>query len=288
MNLYTMKKTPSFSITELSANDFLQEQELCRSLRLLKIKKASQVATRELCSSLKFLFPLVLRCITDKFFSCSRFPHKEDIVNSWFDQEYGGEPSRMMKTINVVKEAGTPWHDEDVSFKSSLLNQLQLPDDDQFEFFYHGTNYSAAENIIAGIDLTIKMSKNLEFGRGFYVTNTLSVANEWAQAKSPNTAVLVFRVCRVQLRNDGNIIGRNLMNDEEEWKSLLQNSLSSDSDFPIRLERFDFIEGPVVNREGDFKSRPIPKNDSYQLCVRQQKCASLFDRSLCAVVYFSS
>lgn len=192
-----MKKTSCFSITELSGNDFLQVEELCRSLRHLKTQKPTQVASSELCLSLKFLFPLVLRCITDKFLSCGRFPHKEDIVNSWFDQEYGGEPLRMMKTINVVKEAGTPWYDEEVSFQSSLLNQLQLSDDDQFECFYHGTNHSGAENIIAGIDLGIKMSKNLEFGRGFYVTNTLSVANEWAQLKSPNTAVLVFRVCRV-------------------------------------------------------------------------------------------
>lgn len=83
----------------------------------------------------------------------------------------------MIKEMNGVKEAVTPWNDEEVSFRSSLLNQLQLPDDDQFEFFYHGTNHSCAENIIAGIDLGIKMSKNLEFGRGFYVTNTLSVAN---------------------------------------------------------------------------------------------------------------
>ena len=285
-----MKKTSCFSITELSGNDLLQVEELCRSLRHLKIQKTTQVASSELNSSLKFLFPLVLRCIiiTDKFFSCGRFPHREDIVNSWFDQEYDGEPSRVIKEINVLKEAGTPWNDQDVSFKSSLLNQLQLSDDDKFEFFYHGTNHSSVENIIAGIDLGITMSKNLEFGRGFYVTNTLSVANEWAQAKSPNTAVLVFRVSGVQLRNDGNMIGLNLMNDEEEWKSMLKNSLSSDSDFPIWLKRFDFIEGPVVYRKGDFKSNPIPKNDSYQLCVRQEKCASLFNRSLCAVVYFPS
>ena len=288
MNLYTTKKTSCFSTTELSGNDFLQVEELCRSLRHLKSQKTTQVALSELCSSLKFLFPLVLRCISDKFFSCGRFPHKEDIVNSWFDEECGGKHSRMIKMINVVKEAGTPWHDEDVSFKSSLLNELQLSDDDQFEFFYHGTSHSSAENIIEEIDLGIKMSQKLEFGRGFYVTNTLSGANEWARAKSPSTAVLVFRVCGVQLRNDGNIIGRNLMNDEEEWKSLLKNSLSLDSDFPIWLKRFDFIEGPVLNSKGGSKTNPIPKNDSYQLCVRQQKCASLFDRSLCAVVYFSS
>jgi len=286
MNLYTMKKTSCFSITELSGNDFLQVEELCRSLRHLKTQKPIQVTSSELCSSLKFLFSLVLRCINDKFFSCGRFPHKEDIVNSWFDQEYGGEPSRMMKTINVVKEAGTPWHDEDVSLKSSLLNQLQLSDDDQFEFFYHGTSQSSVKNIIKGIDLGIQMSKKLEFGRGFYVTNTLSGANEWAQAKSPNTAVLVFRV---QLRNDRNIHGLNLMNNDKRkvWQLLVKNCLSSDGDFPITLKQYDFIEGPVVNR-GDFESNPIPKNNSYQLCVRQQKCASLFDRSLCAVVYFPS
>lgn len=291
MNLYTMKKTSCFSITELSGNEFLQVEELCRSLRHLKTQKPTQVASSQLCSSLKFLFPLVLRCITDKFFSCGRFPHKEDIVNSWFDQEYGKKPSRIMKTINVVKEAGTPWYDEDVSFQRSLLNQLQLSDDDQFEFFYHGTSQSSVKNIIKGIDLGIQMSQKLEFGRGFYVTNTLSGANEWAQAKSPDTAVLVFRVCGVQLRNDGNIDGLDLMNNDnrEVWQFLVKNCLSSDSDFPSTLQQYDFIEGPVVNT-GDFKSNvnPIPKKDSYQLCVRQQKCASLFDRSLCAVVYFPS
>ena len=289
MNLYTMKKTYCFSITEFSGNDFLQEEELCRSLRHLKAQKPTQVASYEQCSSLNFLFPLVLRCITDKFFSCGRFPQKEDIVNSWFDGKYGGEPSRMMKTINVVKEAGTPWHDEDVSFKSSLLNQLQLSDDDQFEFFYHGTSHSSVENIMTEIDLKINTTDSLEFGKGFYVTNTLSEANGWAQTKSSNTAVLVFRVCREELRRDGNIDGLDLMNNDnrEVWQFLVKNCLSSDSDFPRTLKQYDFIEGPVVNSV-DFETNPIPNNDSYQLCVRQQKCASLFDRSLCAVVYFSS
>ena len=291
-----MNKLSCFLITDLRGKDFEKVEELCRSLRQLQVQKTTEVALSELCSSLKSLFAPVLRCITDKSLSCGRFPnYNENVVNEWFDHPYGkGETQKQIKEINVVRERGTPWNDDDASFMKILLNELKLCDDEGFLFFYHGTGHDCAEKIILdGIYLKFGRKK-AEFsdGDGFYVTNSLSKGKEWADdkfsANNNHSSVLVFRVSKVELRGLENSKGLDLTGVEkrEEWKNFVKKCFSSDESF-LKTLRYDFIEGPVVDRSRcDFESNPTPKNGSYQLCVRTDDCASLFTRSVCAVVYF--
>lgn len=116
MNLYTMKKISCFLISDFSGNDFLNVEDLCRSLRHLQVQKTTEVSLSELCSSLKSLFAPVLRWKTDKSFSRDRFPHNESAVNQWFDHLYNGETQKQIKEINFVRERETPWNDDDASF----------------------------------------------------------------------------------------------------------------------------------------------------------------------------
>ncbi|KAK2548679.1 hypothetical protein P5673_031122 [Acropora cervicornis] len=178
-------------------------------------------------SKLKSLFAPVLRCITVKYPSCGCFPHNENVVNEWFDYTYKIVTQKQIKEINVVRERGTQWNDDNASFKKILLNELKLCNDKGFNFFYHGTGHNCAENIILdGIYLKFGRKK-AEFsdGDGFYVTNSVSAGKEWADKKfcesNNHSAVLVFRVSRVELRGHENSKGLDLTGVEkrEEWKN---------------------------------------------------------------------
>lgn len=157
MNLYVMEKTSCFSITELSANDFLEVEELFGSLRYPKVQKTAEVALRELCSFLKFLSAPVLRCITDKSFSFCCFKHHGSKVYEWFDHPLsGGTRNSVLKAINVTKKEGTCWQEINL-FNTVKLNELNLLDDDAFEVFNHGTSHKHADNILLqGIDPGIR------------------------------------------------------------------------------------------------------------------------------------
>ena len=245
-------------------------------------------------SKLKSLFAPVLRCITVKFSSCGRFPHNENVVNEWFDYTYKIVIQKQIKEINVVRERGTQWNDDNASFKKILLNELKLCDDKGFHLFYHGTGHNCAENIIVDGIYLKSGRKKAEFsdGDGFYVTNSLSEGKERADDKSQDnnnpSAVLVFRVSKMELRGHENSKGLDLTGVEkgEEWKNLVKKCFSSDKSF-LKTLQYDFIEGPMVDGgRSDCKSNPVPKSGSYQLCVRTNDCALLFTRSVCAVVYF--
>ncbi|KAK2546764.1 hypothetical protein P5673_033595 [Acropora cervicornis] len=297
MDLYTEKISCSL-ISELSASDFLQVEELyisfLGSLLYPKVEKTAEVALRELCLPPKFLFASVLRCITDKFFSCGRFPQNEGIVYQWFDHPSSGGTRNPVQAINVEKEVVIPCNGNNL-FNAVKLSELNLLDD-MFEIFYHGTSHDSAEDIIAhGINLT-KGGKGMDFssGDGFYVSKDLCLARERAARRfgDNNSAVLVFQVRKVELRGDSNDNGLDLtgIDRKGKWKELVKNFLSEkpSKKFLKTIKGYDFIEGPMVAKgRNDFLSFPKPKNDSYQLCVRTARCVSLFDRSLCAALYFA-
>ena len=264
---------------------------LCRWLWQLKVQKTAEVALGELSLSSKSVFTPTFRCITDKSLSCGRFPHNESVVYKWLHHPFSGETRNQIKAINVVKRAGTPWTDNNL-FNAVKLNELEFGHDNKFETFYHGTDHKFVTSIIEGIDLR-KGGKRNEFsdGDGFYVTNSLSKGKEWADRNfgNNNSAVLAFRVSKVELRGNENSKGLDLTGIEkkEEWQNLVKNCLSSDRSFLNTVEGYDFIEGPLVDEDRkDSEGNCTPKKDSYQLCVRTDDCASLFDRSL-AAVYFA-
>ena len=128
MDLYTLEKISCSLTSELSANKFLHVEELnlsfLGSLLYPKVEKTAEVALRELCSPLKFLFGSVVRCMTDKFLSCGRFP-RDGIVYQWFDHPKREGTPNPVKVINVEKEVGTPWNGDNL-FNKVKLNELEL------------------------------------------------------------------------------------------------------------------------------------------------------------------
>ena len=228
----------------------------------------------------------VLRCSGNLFSKCSRFPYKKNTVNEWFtlpveDAELRGQPVNM---INV---------DEDGKKRKCYATQNgvnKFPESlsyDNYEVFFHGTSHKSAQNIMSGIDVN-KGRQALDFSSkdGFYLGDNFEQALRWTTSrKHTPPAVLVFRVKRNQLRGENNEKGLDLRNDQEKWKEVVTKFRSRDSDQikEVRkcLEKYEFIEGPMA-----LSLHPKLKPGSYQLCVKKNNCAELFNQSIHSVVFF--
>ena len=302
LNLVKMKEISCFSQKRLSSNDFPQLDDLLIPhfgwLRQMKFERTAEVAVCQLGLSPKSVLAPVFQYITVKFFKCGRFPHQESTIFEWFDLP-GDTRSRdqIVKGINIEKEAGKSW-ERDSLCSEVKLNELQLFDElDEFELFFHGTSHKNATAITGGIRLTQgRQRREFSHGDGFYVFSDFFEARSWAASffYDYESAVLVFRVKKMELRGDNNNNGLDLtgMKQKKEWQELVNifrcAKLPKINKTKKTLKEYDFIEGPVAayGREV-YEKFPTPKDDSYQLCVRSKRCVELFNRSLCAVIYFN-
>lgn len=298
MNLDTMEIISCFVITELRVSDFLQVGKFCisfsGSLRHLKVETTTEVAVSEPCSSLKSLFASVLQCITDKSFSCGRFPYHENTVYEWFNHPCDKQTrNQILKVRNVEKQSS--W-DKDSLSTAVNFDELHSGDDDAFEIFYHGTSHQYAKQIIGEGIILRNGKKEMDFSSsdGFYVSKDLYLAENFA-SKRPQAAVLVFQVNKGKLRWDINNCynGLDLTSNISKWKEVVKYFLNCQEE-PSRkyvksLQPYDFIEGPMVSKskKKNFKKYPSQIHGSYQLCVRSKTCVELFEKSLCAAIFFS-
>ena len=160
---------------------------------------------------------------------------------------------------------------------------------EDYEVFFHGTSYDHARNIIHG---GIKLTKGDNFkdfsdGEGFYLAKHFDEAwkNRWASNRPPVSAVLVFRVHRADLREGREAL--DLRTDEDQWKSVIRTFRSGKP--TEQFQKYEFIEGPIssISRGNQSLRNPIFHVDTYQLCVKHDDCAELFDRSLHSAVFFA-
>ena len=236
---------------------------------------------------------------------CSRFPYKENIVNKWFFKKFSSEDGLRQKTVRIINvdEQGREMNIYGIEADNFPTS------DDRFEVFFHGTNRKSAEAIIEeNIDVTIG-DEALDFsdGGGFYVSDRFDNSLQWARDeryKGESIAVLIFRVDKMQLRGPtGEITGldlRDLRRNLRLWHQVIElyrksNAKShskdrrqrkEDTELRKQLKPYDFIEGPTTFSRERLGGNLLPDNETYQLCVRTDKCAELFDQSLWSAVFF--
>lgn len=211
------------------------------------------------------------------------FPYKKKCVNEWFSVSTPETPPRAVNIINVDKSGETS--------KCFTNDARKFPEtNDPYKVFFHGTSHESAQNIIDdGIDLAKgKAKKDFSDGRGFYLADRFEEVWPnalWARNRPHCTAVLVFRVRITELR--GNRNGLDLGSNIDQWKEVVSKfrTGSADRRFLADLENYDFIEGPLCGEGQNFKN-PTPNPLTYQLCVRSDDCARLFDQSLHSVIFF--
>lgn len=252
------------------------------------------------------LWSVCLKPSWSKFFlGCSRFPYHGDRINVWFVQRFGcdGQEQRV-DVINVDREGirSNIYHT-----KGRVNNFPNSLSDDQFDVFFHGTNHEFAKDIIeGGIDLSITRKgvlKDFSDDNGYYVCNSFEDAFDWARRNfgpREGQAVLIYRVDKRQLRGENNANGLDLRDNETEWLRVVREYRKSgcsgtrnrgsrphiDKRLRKELSNKYFIEGPITSDPQRNPSSVDFNSGTYQLCVRNDICAQLFNNSIHSVVFF--
>lgn len=226
---------------------------------------------------------------------CNGFPYQGDKINEWFVQEFRSDRQEQ-KVVNVinVNQEGRRMNSYRTQGQAEKFPDCLLGKD--FEVFFHGSNHRSVQDIIErGIDLSKgKEKQDFSDGEGYYVGISFDEAFNWARShtcRGEGQAVLIYRVHKEHLRgenNDNN--GLNLSEDKRQWLEVVREYRHCGGKPNKRLrkdvkKRYGFIEGP---RASVSRRNPSPSEDisTYQLCVRNENCAQVFNNSLHSVVFF--
>lgn len=123
---------------------------------------------------------------------------------------------------------------------------------EQFQICYHGTVRTSAISIKnKGIDLSLS-AKGTDFGQGFYVTNNLAQAREWAvryarslQRRTKQVTYPVVMTFNIDIRKLNNLKGKQFTMINEEWGNfILQNRKNYQNYFHLS---YDYAVGPLAD-----------------------------------------
>lgn len=252
----------------------------------------TSAASSQPASYLTAPFLHVFRCLESCLYQCSRFPYNESTTNEWFSHPSDSElREQAVNVINVDKSGKAS---KCYTTQNQVANFPESLSDDDHEVFFHGTRHKYAQDIIEnGIDVRKGCARqDFSNGDGFYFGDSFDEAWRWPESRGhPNSAVLVFRVKKTELQRE-NEKGLNLRgnNNKKRWQEVVSQFRSGrpDPKFVKSLRKYDFIEGPMASMSSKNPNLNYPrqKEGTYQLCVRKDSCAELFDRNLHSVVFF--
>ena len=219
------------------------------------------------------------------------FPFQAILTNSWFqlmsstDEESECEVgSCEVNIMNLVTEESSVGNTT-----QAILNDF-LPRDEDHVLLYHATDhFSAADIFLRGIDLCAgRQKRDFSCGSGFYLTNSLDSALDWAKSTTAKPAVLVFQVNH-QILNDARRL--NLDNNEERWSEIVSSFRSGRRTAKMRksLNSFDLIEGPVATLTATESSDEVlfePKASSHQICLVSEDYAEKFHQTLHSIIFY--
>ena len=219
------------------------------------------------------------------------FPFQAILTNSWFqlmsstDEESECEVgSCEVNIMNLVTEESSVGNTT-----QAILNDF-LPRDEDHVLLYHATDhFSAADIFLRGIDLCAgRQKRDFSCGSGFYLTNSLDSALDWAKSTTAKPAILVFQVNH-QILNDARRL--NLDNNEERWSEIVSSFRSGRRTAKMRksLNSFDLIEGPVATLTATESSDEVlfePKASSHQICLVSEDYAEKFHQTLHSIIFY--
>ena len=217
------------------------------------------------------------------------FPFQSKKTNEWFEW-YGDNYECPVNMVNIVAKKTRVF-----SATRSLLGELQL-EDPQHTVLYHGTDYESARDILTGRGIYLwagRQKRDFSNGAGFYLTNSLDEALNWALSTTAKPAVLVFRVNHSLINRKARRLTMN--SGDERWREIVTSfRLNKETAKTKRtLSVFDVIEGPVpkVSREDSGSSNGgelvfEPKPYSYQMCLISENFAETFENTLHSIFFY--
>ena len=219
----------------------------------------------------------------------SPYPFQANLINSWFQLPSRTDEEReceidpcQVNIMNLVTEESKA-----SNTTQAILDEF-LPGEEQL--LYHGTDhFSAADILLRGIDLSAgRQKRDFSCGSGFYLTNSLDSALNWAKSTTAKPAILVFKV-NGDILNDARPL--NLINNEERWSEIVSSFRSGRRTAKTRktLNSFDFIEGPVATLASSESYEEVvfePKPSSHQMCLISDEFGEKFYQTLHSIIFY--
>ena len=220
----------------------------------------------------------------------SKFPFQSDMTNTWFHlpkEEYeSDEDIRKVRIINLETKKS------ELHKKAMTMLRDFVAQEDKNEILFHGTDHKSAKQILMqGIYLYAGQEKrDFSCGEGFYLTNKMEHALNWAKSTTARPAILIFQVKREDLDNARRL---NLNKNKEKWKEIVSCFRTGKRTAKVRksLTSYDFIEGPMsVLTKHETTDEVVfePKCSSYQMCLISEKFAERFERNLHSIVFLGN
>lgn len=220
----------------------------------------------------------------------SKFPFQSDMTNTWFHlpkEEYeSDEDIRKVRIINLETKKS------ELHKKAMTMLRDFVAQEDKNEILFHGTDHKSAKQILMqGIYLYAGREKrDFSCGEGFYLTNKMEHALNWAKSTTARPAILIFQVKREDLDNARRL---NLNKNIEKWKEIVSCFRTGKRTAKVRksLTSYDFIEGPMsVLTKHETTDEVVfePKCSSYQMCLISEKFAERFERNLHSIVFLGN
>lgn len=181
----------------------------------------------------------------------------------------------------------------------AIIEELRKADD-QAEVWFHGTDDQSALDISRGGITLSTGSRRRDFsdGKGFYLTNNVEDAKNWAFSITQRPAVLIFKIPKSYLEAAKKL---NLFEESETipaWEEIVSANRSGVLSWKMRmtLEQYECIEGPVSvvpetdkAKDGDSGATISrePQPDTHQICIVDEDFADVISNCLSKVVLYN-
>ena len=209
--------------------------------------------------------------------------------NEWFEWSENEEH----RHVNIVKLVSN--ETEIFSASQSMMRNFEF-EDEEHTVLFHGTDHESATDILIGRGIYLwagRQKRDFSSGEGFYLTNKLDVALNWALRKTAKPAILVFRVNHVFLNSKARKLTLNA--EDGRWREIVTSFRLDKRTAKTKqsLSAFDVIEGPVatVSSSGGRASNGDelvfePKPSSYQMCLISEDFAEKFEHTLHSILFY--
>ena len=193
------------------------------------------------------------------------------------------ERQRLEIRTRRIRAGGNPT-DSDIERKYRSQGYSSVQD---VNYWFHGTDQESA-GIIAecGIDLDKgKRTADFSSGSGFYVTPNYEFAEKWPKMmRKKNSAIIVFR-------NDKTILsgGKEFSAAEQKWKDMVRYYRNDKVFFKAgkAFDKIKYIFGPLTYDREQAKTNPTPRENYFQLCLKNQDLADdFFKKNIEEIVFF--
>jgi RHS repeat-associated protein len=142
----------------------------------------------------------------------------------------------------------------------------------QYVELYHGTDYSGANSIKDGIDISTYRSTT-DFGKGFYVTREKQQAIEWVNNKFKGEGeVLTFKIPEADFNK---LNGKVFNSANGEWEEFVKYNRSGGE-----IHNYDLVEGPMLGNPGPFMKGKAPKAFGNQISIHSDEAIDMFNKGL--------